>query len=78
MMLTSFLMHVQWLWTLLPLCSFRVGWVQAHQDKHGKVVAMSLDFNAELKVLADGLATDYFHEATTGQHVPGRNQNSFP
>lgn len=52
--------HIQWLWTLLPQYNFTAGWVRSHQDKHGKISITSLTTNAQLNVLADGLATDYF------------------
>ena len=53
--------HIQWMWEKMPQYKFTAGWVQLHQDKDGTVPFSSLPANAQLNVMADELATHYFH-----------------
>lgn len=53
--------HIQWQWSNLSRYKLTAGWVRSHQDKNGQVLVTSLTVNAQLNVMADGLATDYYH-----------------
>ena len=67
--------HIQWLWKQLPLFTFSAGWVQSHQDKQGQIQLSKLQNNAQLNVLADGLATEYYNH---GLHRPLHQPHFYP
>jgi hypothetical protein len=70
------LSHIKWLWTKLPRVDWKIDWVKGHQDSERPFE--ELQRNARLNVLADELATNFYHQVKATNQHSRRNSIFFP
>jgi hypothetical protein len=69
------LAHVRWLWSQLPNVTHKIRWVKSHQDRDKPF--SDLPRNAQLNVIADGLATAFAKKELAQRHNPMENPLPF-
>ena len=68
--------HVNWLWAQLSEFVHTLKWVKGHQDALDPLLRPSLELR--LNIMADSLATEFYHSTTSSITRPHTNPLFFP